>query len=69
MTKTVFIEGMTCHNCVRHVEEALRELDGVKSAKVDLTAKTATIELAHDLTDEMIKTAVEGVGYEVAKIQ
>ena len=39
MTKTVFIEGMTCHNCVRHVKEALQELDGARDVKVDLESK------------------------------
>lgn len=69
MTKKVFIEGMTCNHCASHVEEALKEVCGIKSAKVDLKAKVATIELAHDVEDEKIKAAVEDAGYEVTSIQ
>jgi copper chaperone len=69
MTKKVFIQGMTCSHCASHVEEALKEICGIKSAKVDLEAKVATIELAHDVEDEKIKAAVEDAGYEATKIQ
>jgi len=69
MTKTVFVEGMSCDHCVRHVEEALKEICGVKSAKVDLKGKKAVIELAHEVDDEDIKNAIDEAGYEVTKIQ
>jgi copper chaperone CopZ len=69
MTKKVFIEGMTCGHCASHVEEALKEVCGIKSAKVDLKGKVAVIELAHDVEDEKIKAAVEDAGYEATNIQ
>lgn len=69
MTKKVFIEGMTCNHCAMHVEEALKEVCGIKSAKVDLKGKVAVIELAHDVDDEKIKAAVEDAGYEATSIQ
>jgi copper ion binding protein len=69
MTKTVFIEGMTCNHCVHHVEEALKELNGVKSAKADLTGKKAVIELTQDVSDKDIQNAIDEAGYEVTKIQ
>lgn len=69
MTKKIFIEGMTCNHCAVHVEEALKEVCGIKSVKVDLEGKVATIELAHDVEDEKIKAAVKDAGYETTKIQ
>lgn len=69
MTKKVFIEGMSCGHCVRHVEEALKEVSGVKSARVDLKEKTAYIELAQPVEDKKIKAAVEDAGYEVVNIE
>ncbi len=69
MTKKISIEGMTCNNCKHHVEEALKELDGVTSAKVSLEGKFAEIELTHDVDDEKIKAAVDEAGYEVTNIQ
>ena len=69
MTKKVYVEGMTCEHCAHHVEEALKEVCGIKSAKVDLKGKVATIELAHDVEDEKIKAAVEEAGYEAVRIE
>lgn len=69
MTKKISIEGMSCQHCVHHVQEALKELDGVKSAKVSLEGKSAEIELDHDVDDEKIRAAVDEAGYEVTKIQ
>jgi len=69
MTKKIMIEGMTCGHCVMHVEEALKEIDGVKSAKVDLADKSATVELSHEVEDAAFKAAIEDAGYEVTSIR
>ena len=68
MTKKIMIEGMTCGHCVMHVEEALKEIDGVTSAKVDLVNKSAIVELSHEVEDAAFRAAVEEAGYEVAGI-
>lgn len=69
MTKKVFIEGMTCGHCASHVEEALKEVNGIKTAKVDLMGKVAVIELDHEVDDGKIKAAVEEAGYEATSIR
>jgi copper chaperone len=69
MTKTLHVEGMSCNNCVRHVEEALKEVSGVKSAKADLKSKSAVIELTQDIDDKALIEAVEEAGYRVTGIQ
>ena len=69
MSKIIYIEGMSCGHCVVHVEEALKGICGVKSVKVDLTAKLATVELAHEVEDEKLKIAIDEAGYEVTKIE
>lgn len=40
---TLKIDGMTCGHCVKHVKQALLEVDGVVSADVDLQAGSATV--------------------------
>ncbi|MDD2649130.1 MAG: heavy metal translocating P-type ATPase [Eubacteriales bacterium] len=67
MEKTVYISGMMCAHCAAHVEKALGAIDGV-TAKVELENKLAKVSMAKPVTDEQIKTAVEGAGYEVTKI-
>jgi copper ion binding protein len=42
-TKTLSVQGMMCDACVGHVTKALAGLDGVQSAKVDLTAGQAVV--------------------------
>lgn len=66
MMKTMLnIEGMSCPHCVRHVTEALTELDGVVSAAVSLEEKNATVEHDESVTAGALKNAVEEAGYEV----
>ncbi|MDK2800896.1 MAG: copper chaperone [Clostridiales bacterium] len=69
VTKKIFIEGMSCGHCVGHVEEALKEICGVKSVAVNLEDKFATVELAHEVDNEKIKAAIDEAGYEVVKIE
>lgn len=52
----------------RPVESALNALPGV-SAHVDLEKKTATVTAAPEVTDAMLRKAVEDAGYKVTKIQ
>ena len=68
MTKTLNIDGMTCHNCVRHTKEALEELDGVTSVDVNLEGKSAKVEASADIDDATLKAAVEEAGYTVTGI-
>ena len=42
-TKTIEIDGMTCANCVRIVENALRGADGVTEVQVDLSQRIARV--------------------------
>ena len=68
MKKTISIEGMTCGNCVRHVTEALNELEGVTSVNVDLAGKKADVETADSVSDDKLKEAVVEAGYSVTAV-
>ncbi|SHH81074.1 Heavy-metal-associated domain-containing protein [Clostridium collagenovorans DSM 3089] len=65
--KKIFIEGMSCGHCVKHVTEALEELDTVSKVEVSLENKTALVEGSS--TDEELKAAIEEYGYDVIKIE
>jgi Cu+-exporting ATPase len=47
-TKTVAlpVQGMTCASCVGHVERALKGVEGVSAARVNLASERATVEFA-----------------------
>jgi copper chaperone CopZ len=42
-TREIAIAGMGCDNCVRKLERALRDKDGVKDVRVDGIAGRATV--------------------------
>ena len=69
LTKTIYIEGMSCSHCQRKVEEALKKQREVKEVKVDLANKKAELILNRDLRDDDIKEIIEDLGYEVRKIE
>ena len=50
-TRDIGIAGMTCDNCVRKVEKALRGKPGVKEVKVDRGAAKATVTFDTTRTD------------------
>ena len=60
------VTGMTCMNCVRHVEKALQQVTGVEQVKVDLGAGTAEVQHAASASLASLVAAVEEEGYEVA---
>ncbi|WP_039930353.1 heavy-metal-associated domain-containing protein, partial [Anaerostipes caccae] len=68
MKKTISIEGMMCEHCVKHVTDALNKLDGV-AAEVSLSDKNAVVNLEKEVSEEVLKQAVEDAGYQVTGIQ
>ena len=69
MKKIISVEGMGCQNCVKHVTEALEALDGVDKAEVSLEKNNAIVTLSKDVSDEVIKSAIDEAGYDVSKIE
>ena len=69
MEKVLFIEGMVCGSCVKHVQKALTELAGVQEAVVELESKTAKVCLDSNMSDDTLKAAVEDAGYTLVSIQ
>ena len=67
MTKALFrVEGMSCEHCVRAVKNAVEDLEGAVSAKVELSAKTAEVEYDENVLDKAkIIEAIKEEGYEV----
>ncbi|MBI5053130.1 MAG: copper ion binding protein, partial [Chloroflexi bacterium] len=62
---TLEVRGMTCASCVAHVEGALKELEGVTSAVVNLGLGTARVTyISGVVTTSAMKRAVREVGYE-----
>ncbi|MGH7476839.1 MAG: heavy-metal-associated domain-containing protein [Longimicrobiales bacterium] len=61
---TLKVQGMSCEHCVRSVTQALRSVDGVESAEVDLGAGRARVRYdASRTTPRQLVGAVMDEGY------
>lgn len=60
---TFDVEGMTCGSCVRHINEALRELDEVRD--VDVRLREGKVVVTHENASvEAMLEALRDAGYE-----
>ena len=57
-----------CSACISKIERALDAHPGVKSARVNLTLKRASIDAEPDVTAEEMRSLVEGLGYEAHEL-
>ncbi len=63
MTVTIKVEGMMCGHCEARVKKAVEALEGVTSAKADHEAGTVVIEAAKEISEEVLKKAIEDQDY------
>lgn len=69
MRKTMKIEGMMCSHCENAVKNALESLAGVVHADVNRENDTAILDLDKEVTDDVLKKAVEDKGYKVIAVK
>ncbi|XID74965.1 heavy metal translocating P-type ATPase [Alkanindiges sp. WGS2144] len=67
--ETLSIEGMTCASCVGRVEKALKKVDGVQAASVNLATEQALVTSAQPLDRDALSQAVKRAGFEVVTAQ
>ena len=61
-TLVMGVDGMTCQNCQRHVENALNTLPDTL-AEVNLSARNVTVWTKVDADEEVIRKAIRDAGY------
>lgn len=69
MKKTMKIEGMMCSHCEASVKKALEAIDGVESAEVSHEAGTAIVTMSKEVSNDVLKSAVEAKDYNVTGIE
>jgi Cu+-exporting ATPase len=63
---TVAIGGMTCAACVNRIEKALRKIEGVSEAQVNLATEKATLLYRPDKAGKTeFRKTIEDLGYEI----
>lgn len=66
--KTLTIEGMHCENCEIRVENAINRLDGV-ACTVSWKKKRAVVSYSAEISDALLRSTVERLGYKVTDIR
>lgn len=61
--KVFKVEGMHCAMCKKHVEEALKSLDGVKKVKVDLESGNVKIKSKEEVSEDNITKVIDELGF------
>ncbi len=66
--KTLKISGMHCAHCAMDVTKTLNQIDGVR-AEVNLSRGNAKVVFDREVGDDVLKKAVEKIGYHVTGIR
>lgn len=53
------VGGMSCHSCVRHVDHALRDLEGVSA--VDVRLREGRVHVEHDPQQAPVAALIEAL--------
>ena len=69
MTKTMKIEGMMCGHCEARVKKTLEGIEGVTGAEVSHEKGTAVVTLEKEVSDSVLKEAVEAQDYKVVSVE
>ena len=66
--KYVAISGMVCQNCVKHVTEPHKDVDGIEKVKVDLMRGQAELIVRDDVSDDTILKTIVNAGYTATEV-
>lgn len=64
MTKTYYVEGMTCEHCAASVTEEINEVPGTQGVDVDVASGRVTVS-GIGFSDSQIESAVAEAGFSV----
>lgn len=69
MKYIVHVEGMMCHGCENHVNQALSKLLGVKKVKSNYQSKQTIIVSKLELPEEIIISTIKEAGYTANEVK
>ena len=68
--KTVLrVEGMHCAGCAGSVERALKRIEGVSEAKVELERKRAVVEHSERVAPDALTMRMVEIGFKAAVLE
>lgn len=68
MKETILIvNGMMCGGCENRVKNAIKNIEGVENVTADHNTGKVIVISDNEVSKEIIKEALEDIGYEVVK--
>ena len=64
-TISLQVSGMSCGHCEKAVTNALMAIEGVENVEVDLKTGNVKINAQENVSEQVLKDAVEEQGYDV----
>lgn len=68
MKKKLFINGMLCIKCIKHIEEALIKVNEIVNVEIFFEEKTAIIKMNKNIDNSLLKKIISKAGYELVRI-
>lgn len=63
----LIVNGMMCGGCENRVKNAIKNIEGVENVTADHNTGKVTVVSNNEVSEEIIKEALEDIGYEVVK--
>ena len=68
MKETILnVNGMMCGGCENRVKNAIKNIEGVENVTADHNTGKVIVISENEVSEEIIKEALEDIGYEVVK--
>lgn len=61
------VNGMMCGGCENRVKNAIKNIEGVENVTADHNTGKVIVISDNEVSEEIIKEALEDIGYEVVK--
>lgn len=69
MKKTITVNDLCCQRCADRMAIKLTLVDGVRAAKANYRKNIIFVDVAEDVTDDMLKAVFDESGMEVLSIE
>ena len=63
----LIVNGMMCGGCENRVKNAIKDIEGVENVTADHDTGKVIVISDNEVSEEIIKEALEDIGYEVVK--
>ena len=63
----LIVNGMICGGCENRVKNAIKNIEGVENVTADHNTGKVIVISDNEVSEEIIKEALEDIGYEVVK--